>query len=850
MDNILNHGDDKREDDVDSHDREGSLNKKDIFEKVYRNINRKVSEIIYEELRNINCVENNEITNEKSYRKGKGLINIDKYNKEGEIHDMNKSIFNEHDNRLIEYRCYRNSIELEKEVNKYHKKINELNEEIIHMKNMQENLNINMISINKNINKIYEIIKSTNYVKSEKENILNVCVDSTNNMDKIKDDLNNIHGMKLDKLGNEIINIKKYMNNSINKLNDNLLIMCDELKIYGDKSIKSGNESLKKILSQDICNKLEEYKKQKDIPTNHSNNNNNNYNILNHNKEVMDIINKNHHNALKKIMPSLISSEIQIQFSKSVVPGMREAYNTGFQSIKESFNSLISDNKNWLAKELFTLEKSIYEKCEQYNNDMLLALNNKIELLQNDLKLVIYNINEKMNTIWEEMNKVPKELNDCNSYQHKSIMDEKEIMDNEININSVNNINNINNINNLNNLNSVNSVNNNNNNNQMMIVEYNEQDPYQEHMHSSSTNSNYQINKNNVVKSKVALTNMKRVKEPYAHSNTFVNSKVNHMNMNHAATNVNEKGVIFKGVKSLGVIPKGVVSSNKGVRVMNMNNEIINNNMNGGNVNSIFNNPMNGGNVNNIFNNPMNGRVSTNINTYNHSNTTNAHINNHSNNVNPHNTNDPSADIIIKGKINHLLSEQEYDQAFTLALSVDIEKNTNAFWILQLCYRYHSNLLSEDRLPISQPVLLGICKILCESLLRSSDLTIETADFRIKWIRECLEQLDIHHPDFLKTNASVFIQNMFNNISNFLYDIENCIRKMNENNDNIRSKNKLMLHTDIVNNESNILAFNELDNQNKKYSKYINITNYHPYNKNMLLILQDKLVQISKLLKR
>lgn len=63
-------------------------------------------------------------------------------------------------------------------------------------------------------------------------------------------------------------------------------------------------------------------------------------------------------------------------------------------------------------------------------------------------------------------------------------------------------------------------------------------------------------------------------------------------------------------------------------------------------------------------------------------------------------------------------------------------------------------------------------------------------------------------------------------------------------------KNKLMLHTDIVNNESNILAFNELDNQNKKYSKYINITNYHPYNKNMLLILQDKLVQISKLLKR
>ncbi|CRG93646.1 conserved Plasmodium protein, unknown function [Plasmodium gallinaceum] len=587
---------------------------KKMCEEIYKNISVGISQIICEELK------------DKNILSGISSTICNKINK-----DINE------ENKYADDKIYKQMGSI---ITNYNKKINEMKEEIMNLKNYNKNINVKLISMNNNLSKIYEAIKNKSYLKNQKDNTYEI---------------------KLERILNEINGFKKYMNTMMSKFSENLVNTCEDMKNYFSKTIRGNNDNLKRIILQDLNNKIEEMK--------HIDLKNNAFN-----KELVEFFNNGHQSALKKIMPSVISSEIQIQFAKSVVPGMREAYNTGFQSIKESLNALLLENKNWLSKELYGIEKVIYEKSKKNNEDILLCVNNKMEELEKEIKIYTYNINQQINYLHDDINvlsKSPLQLND----QNKSI--DGNNLDNE----------------------------------------------------SSNNNA---IKKNN---------------------------------------------------------------SNSSIVELKKNND-----------------------------------------------------------YNSHQENDPS-DIIIKGRINHLLSEHEYDQAFTLALSIDIEKNTNAYWILQLCYRFHSNLLLDDNLPISQPALLGISKILCESLTKSSELSLEEADFRIKWIRECLLQLDVNHSDLIKTNAFMFIQNMLNHICSFSYDIENKIRKANENTTNfyknVDLKNNLLLSTDSITNENvnHILCLNEVESLNNKDLHLISKQNNH-YDKNMLLILQDKLIQIRKLLKR
>ncbi|CRH01068.1 conserved Plasmodium protein, unknown function [Plasmodium relictum] len=585
---------------------------KKICAKIYKSISVGISQIICEELRDKNIL--------------KGISSTICSNINKEINEENKNA----DDKVCK--------NMESMITNFNKKINEMKEEIINLKNYNKNINVKIISMNNNLSKMFETIKNKSYLNQK-----------TNNYE-----------IKLERILNEINGFKKYMSSMMTKFSENLVNMCEDMKNHFSKIIRGNNDNLKRMILQDLNNKIEEMKCI-DFKNNAFN------------KELVEFFNNAHQDALKKIMPSVISSEIQIQFAKSVVPGMREAYNTGFQSIKESFNSLLLDNKNWLSKELYSIEKAIYEKSEKNNEDFLLCINNKMEELEKEIKLYTYNINQQISYLHDDINalsKSPLQLND----QTKSI-DGNSLDKDGSNNNAINK--------------------------------------------DVSNNSIIELKKNN--------------------DNNF------------------------------------------------------------------------------------------------------------------HQGNDPS-DIIIKGRINHLLSEHEYDQAFTLALSIDIEKNTNAYWILQLCYRFHSNLLLDDSLPISQPALLGISKILCESLTKFSDLALDDADFRIKWIRECLLQLDVNHSDLIKTNAYMFIQNMLNHICSYSYDIENKIRKLNENTVNVHKnnlKNNLLLNSDSLSNENvnHILCLNEVETINNKASNLISGQN-NDYEKNMLLALQDKLIQIRKLLKR
>ncbi|CXH81042.1 conserved Plasmodium protein, unknown function [Plasmodium berghei] len=577
------------------------------------------------------------------------------------------------------------------------KKINEMKEEIINLKNQNKNMSLKLASINNSICKIYENIKHYgNFMKNPKQNIQEI---------------------KLEKIQTEINTLKKSVNNMVNKSSENLITFLDDFKTNIGKVLRANNDNLRKIIQQNLGDNEKNDRNISNINTF--------YNDLIYNKGMTEFLNQVHQNALKKIMPSVISSEIQVQFSKSIVPGMREAYNTGFQSITEPLNELLVENRKWLNNKVCVIEKGIYEKTQKNNEESLIAISHKIDALDKEFKMFTYSINEQLIYLNENikvLNKIVMNLNSKKidnqkmvTYNEEMEFEKKEYRENEDDVSNINNI---------------------------------------KYTNKASNNISY----NNKRASIVELKN------------------------NYDIEDVDDEKKDEKNPK----IEKKMDTS----------------------------------------------------------------------------------DIIIKGKINQLLTEHEYNQAFTLALSIDIEKNTNAFWVLQLCHRFHEKMFLNESLTISQPALLSICKILCESLIKTINLSLEESEFRLKWIRSCMQQLALNHSDLMKTNAFIFMKNMHNNISAFSYYVENELAKImggnvNDNNDH-DEENRLIMKRHLFKNK---IVFNQKQTTNDKekeneinshnhYSLNNNHLNYgseqnnYQYNKNMLIVLQEEIFHIRKLLKR
>ncbi|CAD2095369.1 conserved Plasmodium protein, unknown function [Plasmodium vinckei] len=588
--------------------------------------------------------------------------------------------------------------------NRCNKKINEMKEEIINLKNQNKNMNLKLASINNSICKIYENVKHYgNVMKNPKQNIQEI---------------------KLEKIQTEISTLKKSVNNMVSKSSENLLTFLDDFKTNIGKVLRANNDNLRKTIQQNLG---DNEKNDRNVP-----NNSTLYKDLMYNKGMTEFLNDVHQNALKKIMPSVISSEIQVQFSKSIVPGMREAYNTGFQAIKEPLNELLLENRKWLNNKVCVIEKGAYEKTQKNNEECLIAINNKIDALDKEFKMFTYSINEQLVYLNENikvLNKIVMNINNKKVDNHKMMTyngetefekkEHREIEDDTSNISNVNNISNI------------------------------------KYAKQATNNSSYNNKRASIVELK------------------------NNYDIDDAEDEKKEDEKPKKVEKKM-----------------------------------------------------------------------------------------DTSDIIIKGRINQLLTEHEYNQAFTLALSIDIEQNTNAFWVLQLCHRFHEKMFLNETLSISQPALLSICKILCESLIKTTNLSLDESEFRLKWIRACMQQLALNHSDLMKTNAFIFMKNMHNNICAFSYYVENELAKMmginTNDNEEDDEENRLIMKRHLFRNK---IVFNQKKTTNDKgetnemnshnhYSLNNNHLssgaeqNHYQYNKNMLIVLQEEIFRIRKLLKR
>ncbi|SBS85568.1 conserved Plasmodium protein, unknown function [Plasmodium ovale curtisi] len=571
------------------------------------------------------------------------------------------------------------------------KEINEMKEEITNLKIQNINLNEKITSMSNNIFKIHETVKN--------------CANRKNGKENLYDD-------KLEKIQSEVGSFKKQLSSMANKYAEHLANVSDDLKVNISKIVRNNNDVLRKMTVQELRQVCVTGSGSGSRNGNTDSNSSTNHGACS--REMAELLSSAHQAALKKIMPSVISSEIQIQFAKSVVPGMREAYNTGFQSIRDSFNSLLLENRKWLSSELCAIEKAIHEKSEQNNEDFLPSINSKLDQLQKELKMFTYNMNRQILYLHDDLGKlrkIPMQLRDQEGVDSHVDVREAEVggIAGETGVARV----------------------------AGEVENYCAEDAEAEDVDADEV---YHHGKSNPSRSKHHTGNTSIIEY--------------------------KRNLEYPGKES-----------------------------------------------------------------------------------------NDSSEIIIRGRINHLLSEHEYNQAFTLALSIDIEKNTNALWILQLCRRFRSNFTLDDSLPISQPALLGISKILCESLIRSFNITLEEAEFRTKWIYECIRQLDVNHSDLVKTNAFMFIKNMLNNVLTFSYHVESQIVKLNENvnkfSKNGDFKGKVLLNPCTASNENmnKSLDVHEVGMLDSKSSHLTSAQNYL-YSKNVLLLLQERLLQIRNLLKR
>ncbi|SCN58654.1 conserved Plasmodium protein, unknown function [Plasmodium chabaudi chabaudi] len=624
----------------------------------------------------------------------------DELNKASPLKDMNKT--GENVSHFMDEGRDKEYNEICAMSNRCNKKINEMKEEIVNLKNQNKNMNLKLASINNSVCKIYENIKHYgNVMKNPKQNIQEI---------------------KLEKIQTEISTLKKSVNSMVNKSSENLLTFLDDFKTNIGKVLRANNDNLRKTIQQNLVDNEKNDK--------NSSNHSALYNDLMYNKGMTEFLNDVHQNALKKIMPSVISSEIQVQFSKSIVPGMREAYNTGFQAIKEPLNELLLENRKWLNNKVCVIEKGAYEKTQKNNEECLIAINNKIDALDKEFKMFTYSINEQMVYLNENikvLNKIVMNLNSKQVDNHKMVtyngeteFEKKEHREIEDDVSNISNVNNV------------------------SSIKYAKQ---------TTNNMSYSNQRISIVELK------------------------NNYDIDDAEDEKKEDEKPKKIEKKM-----------------------------------------------------------------------------------------DTSDIIIKGRINQLLTEHEYNQAFTLALSIDIEQNTNAFWVLQLCHRFHEKMFLNESLSISQPALLSICKILCESLIKTTNLSLEESEFRLKWIRACMQQLALNHSDLMKTNAFIFMKNMHNNICAFNYYVENELAKIMGTNDNdeLDDENRLIMKRHLFRNK---IIFNQKQNANDKgetngmnshnhYSLNNNLLssgaeqNHYQYNKNMLIVLQEEIFRIRKLLKR
>lgn len=624
-------------------------------------------------------------------------------------------------------------------IKNYDKRMNEMMEEITILRNGNKNMNGKILSIGTTVGKIYDAIKG-GAPQSGGVNSGN-CV-SVHGMYYRGQKVNGYDG-KVEKLISEMNSFKKAMYSETSKLSETLSSMSEDLKSAFTKSIKGNNEQLKKWALDNVRHG------RRDEEGHHmgSTTENGVDNDVDHDratkqegkkstnasltKDMADFFNSAHQNAVKKIMPSVISSEIQIQFAKSVIPGMREAYNTGFQSMKESLNSLLAENKQWISKELCSIEKAVLcEKAEGgKSEDTLISISSKLEELQNEMKLFTFNMYKQISYLRDDINGIGKE--------HMMEVSEGAGLSHA------------------------------------MLRAEGEDAPEEEEVSSGAEEEmDQRVDQNGE------------------------NDYLNDYRSDYQNEQINEP----TGAREYG----------------HPNQRIIDDNQN---------------------------RSSSSI------------VELKQEEDYPSKTRNETSDILIKGRINHLLSERELNQAFTLALSIDIERNTNAHWLLQLCHRFNVKHVLKDRLSLTQPVLLGISKILCESLVKTSNLTMEDADFRMKWVQECLQELDVNHSDLVKTNSYIFLKNMLNNISAFSYLVGKEIGKLN---DCVVNLANLDLNKRILLNEDPQLGGKKMSNRSgteetealASRNLYLGSPQkYYLHNKNMLVTLQERLMLIRKLLK-
>ncbi|ANQ09074.1 Uncharacterized protein PCOAH_00036340 [Plasmodium coatneyi] len=633
------------------------------------------------------------------------------------------------------------------------KRMNEIMEEITLLKNGTKNMNGKIFSISTTVGKIYDAMKGGGLHIGGVSN--GNCV-SGHGM-YLRGQKTNGYENKVEKLISDMSIFKKAMYNETTKLSQTLLSMSEDLKGAFARSLKGNNEQLKKWALDNVRQvRRDEEGHQMGTTTENGVEHNVDHDKANKqtgkkstttslNKEMEDFFTSTHQNAVKKIMPSVISSEIQIQFAKSVIPGMKEAYNTGFQSMKESLNSLLTENKKMISKELCAIEKAVLcEKAEGgKSEDALISISKKLEDLQSEMKLFTFNMYKQISYLRDDINGIGKarimEVADGGELDHAMLRAEGEEANEEDS-----------------------------------SAEEEEMDqPADQNGENDYLNgyrSGYQRSQPNGQPNgqQTDLRNDLRGDPSGARQYAHPNQKTVDENQNRSSSSIVE----LKQEEDYPSKPRNETS-----------------------------------------------------------------------------------DILIKGRINHLLSEREINQAFTLALSIDIERNTNAHWLLQLCHRFNAKQLLKDRSSLTQPVLLGISKILCESLVKTSNLTMEEADFRMKWAQECLQELDVNHSDLVKTNSYIFVKNMLNNISAFSYLVGKEIGKLN---DCVVNLAKLDLNKRILLNEDPQFGGKKMSNKSgieetealASRNLYLGSPQkYYLHNKNMLVALQERLMLIRKLLK-
>ncbi|KJP88930.1 hypothetical protein AK88_01424 [Plasmodium fragile] len=633
------------------------------------------------------------------------------------------------------------------------KRMNKMMEEINILKNGNKNMNGKILSIGTTVGKIYDTLKSGG---GNSAGVNCASCASGHGMYNRGQKTNSYEG-KVDKLISEMSTFKKAMYSETNRLSDTLSSMAEDLKGAFTKCLKGNNEELKRWALQDVKHgrKDEEGGGHKmgtttengadyDVATGQAGKKN----TPSFNKDMADFFNSAHQNAVKKIMPSVISSEIQIQFAKSVIPGMKEAYNTGFHSMKESLNSLLNENRQWLSKELHAVEKAVM--CEKAgggkSEDTLISISNKMEELQNEMKLFSFNMYKQISYLRDDINEIGKsrvmELADGGEVDHAMLREDGE--------------------------------------------EEEVRSPAEEEMdpRADQNGENHYLNDCRSYYPSGQRSDKRSDKR---------SGRRNEL-QNDGGDPSGARQYPHPSQRSI-VVDEGQNKSSSSIVELKQEEEYC---------------------------------------------------------AKPRND---TSDILIKGRINHLLSERELNQAFTLALSVDIERNTNAHWLLQLCHRFNVKHLFSENLSLTQPVLLGVSKILCESLVKTSNLTLEEADFRMKWVQECLQELDVNHSDLVKTNSYMFVKNMVNNISAFNYLVGKEIGKLNDsvvNLANIDLNKRILLNEDPQLRDKKMSSTSGAEETESLASRNLYLGSpqkYYLHNKNMLVALQERLMVVRRLLK-